>query len=327
MTDTIDAVAWEVAMHIAVTGSRGLIGSALVSSLLADGHRVTRMVRGAAGPGTIAWDPMRGVEDLTRLEALDAVVHLAGESIAAGRWTAQRKAAIRRSRVEGTARLCESLAMIPKPPPVLISASAVGFYGDRGEQILDEGSLPGDDFLARVCREWEAATEIAAQVGIRVVLMRFGVVLSPAGGALKAMLVPFKLGFGGRVGTGRQLVSWIALDDAVGAIQHALCTESVVGPVNAVAPAPVTNAEFARILARVLRRPALLPLPASAARLMFGEVADVLLLASQRVSPTRLLATGYRFRHRDLEGALRHLLGREDPGRAPAAHGGSRVWQ
>jgi hypothetical protein len=257
---------------------------------------------------------------------VDAVIHLAGASIA-GRWTVQRKAEIRRSRVEGTERWCESLAMIPKPPPVLIGASAVGFYGDRGEEILDEGSAPGDDFLARVCREWEAAIEIAAQVGIRVVLMRFGVVRSPAGGALRAMLVPFRIGLGGRVGGGGQFVSWITLDDAVGAVQHALVTESLIGPVNVVAPGPVTNDDFSRTLARALRRPALLPVPAFLARLVFGEVADVLLLASQRVSPTRLLETGYRFRHRDLEDALRHLLGREDPGRAHAAHGGSRVWR
>ncbi len=314
-------------MHIAVTGSRGLIGSALVPHLTDAGHRVTRLVRETGTPGTIAWDTARGVEDLAQLEGVDAVVHLAGESLAGGRWTAERKAEIRRSRVEGTERLCESLAMVPRPPRVVVSASAIGFYGDRGGDILSESSGPGDDFLARLCREWEQATAIASQVGIRVVHLRFGVVLSRAGGALRKMLLPFKLGMGGRLGPGTQFWSWIALDDALGVTHHALVTEDLQGPVNAVAPAPVTNAEFTHILARVLRRPALVPMPAFMARLVFGEVADALLLASQRVAPTRLNASGYRFRHPDLEEAIRSLLGVERRAQVAPARTGSRVWR
>lgn len=298
-------------MHVAVSGSRGLIGSALVAFLAAGGHRVSRLVRGVApGADCIRWDPATGVRDLALLEGLDGVVHLAGENIAAGRWTPSRKAEIHRSRVEGSRRLCESVARLAKPPKVLVCASAIGIYGDRGEEVLTEGSRPGNDFLAEVCRAWEAATEAASRAGMRVVNLRMGVVLSPAGGALRKMLLPFTLGAGGRIGSGRQFMSWISLDDAVGAIHHALITESLAGPVNAVAPSPVTNAEFTRTLARVLRRPAIAPLPVFAARLAFGEMADALLLASQRVLPDRLQATGYGFRFPDLEGALRHLLGR-----------------
>jgi len=297
-------------MHIAVSGSSGMVGSALISSLTREGHRVTRLVRKAAAGDEVAWDILQGVKDLSHLEGMDAVVHLAGENIAAGRWTAARKEEIRRSRVEGTHRLCESLARLSRRPEVLVSASAVGFYGNRGDEILKEDSTSGSDFLAQVCREWEAATDPASRAGIRVVCPRFGVILSPAGGALKKMLLPFKMGAGGRIGSGTQFMSWIAIDDVVGAIHHAIVTESLQGPVNGVAPTPVRNAEFTRTLARVLSRPAIAPMPAFAARLAFGEMADALLLASQRVLPTRLQATGYRFRHPELEGALRHLLGR-----------------
>lgn len=298
-------------MHIAITGSTGLVGSALVPFLTAGGHRVSRLVRGLVpGVDCIRWDPAKGVRDLALLEAVDGVVHLAGENIAGGRWTAARKAEIRRSRVEGTQRLCETLARLAQPPKVLICASAIGYYGGRGDQVLSEEAPPGDDFLAQVCREWEAAAAAAAKAGIRVVNLRFGIVLSQAGGALQKMLLPFKLGVGGRIGSGRQYWSWIALDDAVGAIHHALVTESLVGPVNVVVPVPATNAEFTRALGRVLRRPTIAPLPAFAVRLMLGEMADALLLASARVVPTRLQETDYTFRHPDLEGALRHLLGR-----------------
>ena len=295
-------------MHIAVSGSSGLVGSALVSSLTAGGHRVTRLVRRSPGGNDVLWDPAEGIRDLPKFAGVDGVVHLAGENIAAGRWTEARKAEIRRSRVEGTRRLCESLAKLGARPKVLVSASAIGFYGDRGVEILTEDSAPGSDFLAGVCREWEAATEVASRAGIRVVHLRFGMILSPAGGALKKMLLPFKMGAGGRIGSGAQFMSWIAIDDAVGVIQHALSTESIRGPVNAVAPAPVTNAEFTRTLARVLSRPAIVPMPAFAARLAFGELADALLLSSQRVMPSRLKESGYRFRYPELEGALRHLL-------------------
>ena len=297
-------------MRIAVSGSSGMVGSALISSLTREGHRVTRLVRKAAVGDDVAWDIAQGVKDLSRLEGVDTVVHLAGENIAAGRWTAARKEEIRRSRVEGTRRLCESLARLSRRPKALVSASAMGFYGNRGDEILKEDSAPGSDFLAQVCREWEAATEPASRAGIRVVHMRFGMILSQAGGALKKMLLPFKLGAGGRIGSGKQYMSWIGIDDAVGAIHHAIVTESLRGPVNAVAPTPVTNAEYTRTLARVLSRPAVVPMPAFAARLAFGEMADALLLAGQRVLPTRLQATAYRFRHPELEGALRHLLGR-----------------
>ena len=297
-------------MHIAVSGSSGMVGSALISSLTREGHRVTRLVRRPAGGDDVAWDIAQGVKDLPRLEGVDAVVHLAGESIAAGRWTAALKETIRRSRVEGTRRLSESLARLPRRPKVLVSASAVGFYGNRGEEMLREDSAPGSDFLAQVCREWEAATEPASRAGIRVVQLRFGMILSPAGGALKKMLLPFKLGAGGRIGSGTQYVSWIGIDDVAGVIHHAIVTEFLRGPANAVAPTPVTNAEYTRTLARVLSRPAIAPMPAFAARLAFGEMADALLLASQRVMPTRLQASGYKFRYPELEGALRHLLGR-----------------
>ena len=287
------------------------MGSALVSFLAAGEHRVTRLVRTTPRPGSgeVHWDPEAGVFDATRLEGLDAVVHLAGESIATGRWTAEKKAKIRDSRVGGARLRCDSLAGLKQPPRVLVCASAIGYYGDRGDELLTEESALGTGFLAGVCREWEAAAASAVQKGIRVVHLRFGMVLSGVGGALAKLLPPFKMGLGGVLGTGRQYVSWIALDDLFGVIAHALTTEALQGPVNAVAPNPVTNQEFTRTLGRILGRFTLLPIPAVAARLTFGEIADEVLLASQRVQPTRLLATGYRFRYPELEGALRHLLG------------------
>lgn len=297
-------------MRIAVSGSSGLVGSTLVPFLGTGGHRVTRLVRKPPSGDDVLWNLAEGVADFSRLEGVDAVVHLAGENIGAGRWTPERKGEIRRSRVEGTRRLSESVAKLSRCPKVLVSASAIGLYGDRGSEILTEDSAPGKDFLARLCQEWEAATEPASRAGIRVVHLRFGMILSPAGGALKKMLLPFKLGLGGRMGSGAQYVSWIAIDDAIGAIHHAVCTESLKGAVNVVAPAPVSNAEFTRVLARAVSRPALFPLPAFAARLAFGEMADALLLASARVMPARLQASGYRFQYPELEGALRHLLGR-----------------
>ena len=309
MTGT--ARAWTVA----VTGASGLVGSALVTGLTSAGHRVVRVVRGAgaasvAGQRLARWDPESGALEPSELAGADAVVHLAGESVAGGRWTEAKKRRIRSSRVDVTRRLAEALPRLERPPRLLVSASAVGYYGDRGSEILREDSAPGPGFLAEVCREWEAATDPAARAGIRVVRLRIGMVLSRRGGALGAMLTPFRLGAGGPVGSGVQWVSWIAIDDLVGAILHALATESLAGPVNAVAPEPVTNRELARTLGRVLRRPALLPLPAVAARLLFGQMADELLLASARVEPARLRATGFTFRHARLEDALRHELGR-----------------
>lgn len=275
--------------------------------------RVTPLVRRTPGPGEIGWDPERGRLMPGDLEGVDGVVHLAGENIGT-RWSAARKARIRSSRVEGTRLLSQTLARMGRRPDVLVSASAVGIYGDRGEETLAENSLPGDastDFLAAVGREWEAAADPARAAGIRVVHPRFGLVLSPAGGALKKMLLPFKLGLGGRLGSGDQWMSWISIDDAVGAISHVLDTGSFSGPVNLVAPEPVRNRDFTRVLGRVLSRPAPFAIPAAALRLVLGEMADATLLASVRVLPKRLLASGYRFEHPDLETALRHVLRRE----------------
>jgi uncharacterized protein (TIGR01777 family) len=298
-------------MHILVSGASGFIGSALVPTLTADGHTVTRLVRSTPRPGRaeIPWNPAARSIGTPALEGLDAVVHLAGDNVASGRWTAEKKASIRNSRVQGTTVLCEALAQLVKPPQVLLCASAIGYYGDRGETTLREESPPGTGFLAEVCQAWEAATASAVQRGIRVVHLRFGIVLSPAGGPLAKMLTPFRLGLGGVVGTGKQYMSWIALDDVLGVIQHALSTETLQGPVNVVAPQPVTNQEFTTTLGKVLRRPTKLPLPAFAARLMFGEMADALLLASTRVLPARLVASEYTFRHPALAEALQHLLG------------------
>jgi uncharacterized protein (TIGR01777 family) len=299
-------------MNILVSGSSGLVGSALLPFLAREGDTVTRLVRSApaAGEKAIPWDPEKGQLSAAALEGFDAVVHLAGENIASGRWTAARKARIRDSRVKGTGLLGETLARLERPPRVLVSASGVGYYGSRGDEVLTEESSLGTGFLAEVCRDWEGATAPVAQRGIRVAIVRFGVIFSAHGGALPKMLMPFRLGAGGRVGDGRQYLSWVTLDDVIGAIHHALTTEALQGPVNVVAPQPVTNAEFTKTAGRVLRRPTLFPLPAFAARLMFGEMADELLLASQRARPVRLLDTHYAFRFPDLEGALGHLLGK-----------------
>jgi uncharacterized protein (TIGR01777 family) len=299
-------------MKVLVSGASGLVGSALVPFLTAGGHRVTRLVRSQPRPGVaeIHWDPAAGVQDLRSLEGMDAVVHLAGENIASGRWTAARKARIRDSRVTGTSTLCETLTRLAQPPKVLVSASAIGYYGDRGAEPLWENSAFGTGFLPEVCRVWEEATQPAVHKGIRVVLLRIGIVLSPAGGALAKLLFPFKSGLGGIIGSGKQYMSWIALDDVAGAIHHALVTDTLQGPVNAVAPFPVTNREFTKTLGWVLGRPTVLPLPAFAAHLALGEMADALLLASTRVEPKRLLATHYAFRCPELDGALRHVLGK-----------------
>ncbi|MDE0032929.1 MAG: TIGR01777 family oxidoreductase [Deltaproteobacteria bacterium] len=296
-------------MKILVTGASGLVGSALVPFLAGAGHEVARLGRTAPEAGDIRWDPEAGVLEPAALEGFDGVVHLAGDNIATGRWTAEKKRRIRESRVKGTSLLAAALAGLELPPRVLVSASAIGFYGDRGDEELIEGSAAGSGFLSEVCREWEAATEAAEGKGIRVAHARLGVVLSKDGGALAKMLTPFRLGAGGVIGNGRQYMSWITLDDTVAAIGHLLSTESAAGPMNVVAPAPVTNGEFTRTLGRVLRRPTLFPMPGFAARLAFGEMADALLLASTRVKPTGLLDSGYAFRHGSLEEGLRHVLG------------------
>jgi len=296
-------------LNILVSGSTGLIGSVLCTELAKSRHRVLRLVRSTpAQENEIGWDPSSGKLNKSDLEGLDAVVHLAGESIASGRWTAEKRRRIRRSRTQGTLLLAQSLAELADPPKVLVSVSAVGYYGDRGEELLNEDSGAGSGFLSEVCRAGEGATAPAAARGIRVVIPRLGMVLSAAGGALASMLPVYRLGIGGKIGNGQQYVSWIAIDDVLGIILHAINRDSVRGPVNAVSPNPVTNSVFAKTLARELSRPAVFALPAFAARLAFGKMADEALLSSSKVSPARLIESGYEFAFPELEGALRHIL-------------------
>lgn len=298
-------------MKVLVTGSTGLIGGALVPALESAGHRVTRLVRHEPAPGqaAIRWDPGAGILDAAALEGVDAAVHLAGENIAEGRWTEAKKARIRASRVEGTGILCRTLAGLRQKPKVLVSASGIAVYGDCGDAELDEQAPPGSGFLAEVCRDWELATRPASESGIRVVSTRIGAALAAQGGALPKMLWPFRLGLGGRLGSGRQWMSWITLDDLVRAICQAIQSEALSGPVNCVAPNPVTNREFAKTLGRVLRRPAFLPTPALALRLAVGRIADEVLLSSARVAPRRLLESGFTHDDPELEPALRRMLG------------------
>jgi uncharacterized protein (TIGR01777 family) len=297
-------------LHVAVTGASGLVGSALVPFLTTGGHRVSRLVRRIPGDGEIGWQPGRGVLDPRALEGVDAVIHLAGESIAGGRWTPARKAALRESRTGPTALLATAMAQLDRRPATLVSVSATGLYGSRGDEVLDDDSRPGTGFLADLAQAWEAAAEPAERAGIRVTHPRFGIVLSPAGGALGKMLPAFLAGGGGPLGSGRQWMPWSAIDDSVGMLHFALADTRVRGGFNAVAPTPVTSATFARALGRVLHRPACLPVPAAALRLLFGEMADATLLASARAVPAALQRWDYAFRHPDLERALRHLLGR-----------------
>ncbi|MFL6227475.1 MAG: TIGR01777 family oxidoreductase [Pyrinomonadaceae bacterium] len=300
-------------MKIIVTGASGLVGSSLVPSLVGRGHEVTQLVRrkskdAGGGVREVEWQPERGEIDAASLEGHDAAVHLAGENIAGGRWTDEKKRRIRDSRVLGTRLLAETLAQLNAKPRAFVSASAIGYYGERGDEILTEASAPGAGFLPDVCREWEAATEAASAAGIRTALLRFGVILSADGGALAKMLLPFKLGVGGNVGSGKQYYSWIALDDVVDIIHLALADDNLSGAVNVVAPEPATNAEFTKALGRALGRPTIFPAPAFGLRLAFGEMADALLLASERVLPERLRAAGYEFKYPKLDGALRHVL-------------------
>ena len=300
-------------MRILISGSSGLVGSALVPALQSSGHAVIPLVRSSSSSkqsrtGSVTWDPMSGQLNPASLEGIDDAVHLAGENIAARRWTAAQKARIRESRVAGTRLLAETLAKLTKAPRALVCASAIGFYGDRSDQRLTEDSPPGTGFLAETCREWEAAAKPAVDRGIRVVHLRTGLVLASQGGALAKMLPPFRLGIAGIIGSGRQYMSWISLDDLVAVISYALSNEMLRGPVNAVAPNPVTNYEFTKTLGRVLRRPTLFPMPAFAARLAFGEMADGLLLASTRVEPKRLLDSSFRFRFPQLEAGLVHAV-------------------
>ncbi|HUG27199.1 MAG TPA: TIGR01777 family oxidoreductase [Gemmatimonadales bacterium] len=297
---------------VAITGASGFVGRAVVASLKTDGHRVLSLVRRPAPGDTATWDPATGAIDRDALEGLDAVIHLAGEDISRGRWTTEKKHRIRQSRVAGTSLLAGALGGLTHKPAVLVSTSAVGIYGDRGDEILTETSRTGDGFLADVGTAWEAATTPAAEAGIRVVRLRFGIVLDPAGGALERMLLPFRLGVGGPLGSGRQWVSWVTRAELVRIIRFVMDTPTLAGPVNAVSPSPVTFAELARTLGQVLRRPALLPVPPCALRLLFGEMADGMLLASQRCLPEALGAAGYQFQSPELEGALREQLA---PGR------------
>ena len=296
-------------MAVLVTGSSGLVGSALIPNLEAGGRRVLRLVRASPNNDTERrWDPDAGELDAAVLEGVDAVVHLAGENIASNRWNDAKKDRIRSSREDGTRLLAQGLAELQTPPGVLICASAVGYYGNRGEETLNEESAPGADFLAETCLAWEHAARPAADAGIRTVFLRIGIVLSANGGALARMLFPFKMGAGGVIGSGKQYMSWITLSDLVEIVNHALNVETLQGHVNAVSPQPVTNREFTRALGGALSRPTLFPMPAFAARLAFGEMADALLLSSTRVLPARLEESGFAFQHPQLESALRHVL-------------------
>ncbi len=296
-------------MKVAITGSSGLIGSAVAADLAAAGHEIVRMVRAAPREGEVRWDPASPM-DLPAIEGVGAVIHLAGENVGAGRWTPARRAAIRASRIEGTRNLIAGLLRLRVPPRVLLTASAIGWYGDRGDAPLEETAPAGATFFGRLVADWEAELAPARAAGIRTVAMRFGIVLAPGGGALAKMLPPFRLGLGGPLGSGRQVMSWIVLADAVAAVRFLLETDGLAGPVNFTAPGAVTNREFAAALGRVLHRPAVLPAPAFALRLLLGrDMANELLLGGARVVPSRLLAAGFRFGYPDLEPALHRILG------------------
>ena len=296
-------------MKVLIAGASGLVGSALIPAVEAEGGEVTRLVRTSAGAGEIEWHPNNDQIDAAKLEGFDAIINLAGENIAGGRWTDDQKRKIHDSRVNGTHLLSEAIAGLKQPPKVFLCASATGIYGDRDDETLDEQSDSGGGFLAGVCREWEQATEPASAAGVRTVNLRFGPILAREGGMLAKLLTPFKMGMGGKVGSGKQYIAWVAIDDAVGAIKLALKDESIRGPLNIVSPHPVTNEEFTKTLGHVLSRPTALSVPAFAARLAFGEMADEMLLTSQRVIPKRLNDAGYEFEYPELEGAFRKYLG------------------
>lgn len=296
-------------MKIAIAGASGLVGSALVRSLEAQGHEITRLVRSTPRAGEIEWHPNQDEVNAGSLDGFDIIINLAGENLASGRWTDEQKRKIRDSRVNGTHLISEAIAKMTDKPRAFICASATGIYGDRDDEILDEQSESGGGFLAGVCREWEMACDPAVKAGVRVVNLRFGPILAREGGMLSKLLTPFKMGMGGKVGSGKQYISWIGLDDAVDAIVLAINDESIRGPINIVSPNPATNEEFTKTLGHVLNRPTALAMPAFAARLAFGEMADEMLLVSQRVTPKKLSAMGFQFRHPDLQGALRTYVG------------------
>jgi len=297
-------------MRIAISGSRGLVGSGLIKSFERESHEILHLVRREARPEAheIEWHPNGGKMNAADLEGLGAVINLAGESIAEGRWTDEKKRRIYDSRVKGTQLLSNALASLTQKPATFLCASATGFYGNRGDQILDETAPAGSGFLAKVCRDWEQATEAANQAGIRVVNLRFGPILAREGGMLDKMLTPFKLGVGGKVGSGEQFISWVAIDDVVAAIKLALSDTSLRGPINIVSPNPVTNEEFTKTLGHVLNRPTALAVPAFAARLAFGEMADEMLLVSQRVVPKKLQELKFAFQYSELDSAFRQYI-------------------
>jgi uncharacterized protein (TIGR01777 family) len=313
-------------MRILVSGSSGLLGTALMGALESEGHTIARLVRpdtprrdAARGKQTVRWDPVGGERvraaprgrqdfDADAAEGADALIHLAGASIADGRWSAARKNLLRTSRIEATRHLMGALAGLKQPPRVIVASSAVGYYGDRGNETLTETSAPGNDFLSELCRAWEAENSRLSEFGARVVVLRFGIILAAHGGALPRMALPFKLGAGGRLGSGRQWMSWLTLAEAVGIVRFALANSNLSGPTNAVSPNPVQNAEFTLALAKTLHRPALFPAPAFALRLALGEMADALLLSSQRIKPAKLEQSGYRFAHPELPAALAEIF-------------------
>ncbi|MGH9688989.1 MAG: TIGR01777 family oxidoreductase [Candidatus Acidiferrales bacterium] len=299
-------------MKILISGASGLVGAALCGALRAEGHTVARIVRpgGKAVDGDVRWDPASAVIDTTAMEGAEAVVHLSGASIADGRWTPARKAVLRSSRVDSTRLLVDAMMQLKRRPRLLVCASATGYYGDRGEEALTEASDPGTDFLALLARDWEAEAMRASAAGIRTVMLRFGVILARNGGALPKMLLPFRLGVGGRIGSGRQWLPWIALEDAVGVARAAIEDERLAGALNTVAPNPVRNNEFTRIAARLLHRPAIFAVPGFALRIALGEMAKPLLLASTRALPDKLTKLGHAFRFTELEAALREILER-----------------
>ena len=298
-------------MTIIMTGASGLLGSALIPFFTTGGHIVHTLVRRAPFPekGEAFWDPETGRIDPSVFNGADAVIHLAGEHIGEGRWTGAKKRRIIESRTKGTALIAKTISRLSSPP-VLICASAIGYYGNRGDKILEEDDPPGDDFISKVCSEWEKSAQAAVDSGIRVAFMRIGIALSPAGGALSRLLLPFRAGIGGKIASGSQYMSWVGIDDVVGAFFHVLAEGKIAGPVNVTAPEPVTNLEFTKILGKVLSRPALFSIPAAAIKIAFGEMGREILLSGTRVMPGKLLDSGYRFRNPDLYGALSHLLGK-----------------
>ena len=295
-------------MKIAIAGASGLVGAAISPQLEADGHAIVRLVRNSPKGDEIEWHPNHDSIAPEKLEGFDTIINLAGENIAEGRWTDEKKKKIHDSRVHGTHLLSEVIAKLTNKPRAFLCASATGIYGDRGDEILDEQSESGGGFLAGVCREWEKATEPAHRAGVRVVNLRFGPILARAGGMLEKMLTPFKMGLGGKIGSGKQFISWVGIEDSVAAMKLALNDESIHGPLNVVSPAPVTNERFTRTLGEVLSRPTVMAMPAFAARLAFGEMADEMLLVSQKVMPKKLQAAGFQFVYSDLETALQHYV-------------------